>query len=108
MSKCLNFILNVDVFICFICRYAVRESGTTIKLFKNFKERTSFKPDFGCDSMYGGHLMGVRTSQGLAFYDWEKLELIRRIEIAPKNVNSEEKFITKTLFYFSFPDILVG
>ena len=29
--------------------YAVRENSTTIKLFKNFKEKKAFKPDFGCD-----------------------------------------------------------
>uniref|UniRef100_H2ZKI7 Coatomer subunit beta' n=1 Tax=Ciona savignyi TaxID=51511 RepID=H2ZKI7_CIOSA len=66
--------------------YAVRESGTSVKLFKNFKERKSFKPDFGAEGIFGGHLLGVRTSQGLAFYDWEHLELVRRIEINPKNV----------------------
>ena len=37
--------------------YAVRETGGTVKIFKNFKEQKSFKPDFGiegkfqCDSM---------------------------------------------------------
>nr|CAB3232869.1 coatomer subunit beta'-like [Phallusia mammillata] len=66
--------------------YAVRESNSTVKLFKNFKERKSFKPDFGAEGIYGGHFLGVRTSQGLAFYDWESLDLIRRIEINPKNV----------------------
>lgn len=66
--------------------YAVRESGTSIKLFKNFKERDSFKPDFGCEGIFGGHLLGVRTTQGLSFYTWETLELVRRIEITPRNV----------------------
>ncbi len=31
-------------------QYAVRESSTTVKVFKNFKEKKSFKPDFGADS----------------------------------------------------------
>lgn len=57
-----------------------------MKLFKNFKEKQSFKPDFGCEGIFGGHLLGVKTSQGLAFYNWETLELIRRIEIIPKDV----------------------
>lgn len=30
-------------------QYAVRESNTTVKVFKNFKEKKSFKPDFGAD-----------------------------------------------------------
>lgn len=66
--------------------YAVRESGTTIKIFKNFKERQTFKPDFGCEAIYGGYLLGVKTNQGLAFYDWDSLELIRRIENNPKYI----------------------
>ena len=68
-------------------RYAVRENNTTIKLHKNFKERKQLKPDFGAEQIFGGHLLGVRTNQGLAFYDWETCDLIRRIEITPKNVS---------------------
>lgn len=34
----------------------------------------------------GGFLLGVRSVNGLAFYDWENTELIRRIEIQPKHV----------------------
>jgi hypothetical protein len=36
--------------------------------------------------IYGGHMLGVRSVSGLAFYDWETTELVRRIEITPKNV----------------------
>ena len=35
----------------------------------------------------GGQLLGVRSVSGLAFYDWETNELIRRIEITPKAVS---------------------
>jgi coatomer subunit beta' len=38
--------------------------------------------------IYGGALLGVRASNSLAFYDWESLDLIRRIEISPKNVST--------------------
>ena len=31
-------------------------------------------------------MLGVRSSAGLSFYEWDSLELIRRIEITPKNV----------------------
>lgn len=30
--------------------------------------------------------MGVRSVTGLAFYDWETLDLVRRIEIQPRHV----------------------
>ena len=66
--------------------YAVRENASTIKLFKNFKEKKTFKPDFGAEAIFGGHFLGVKSPSGLAFYDWESQELIRRIEITPKCV----------------------
>lgn len=30
-------------------RYAIRESNSIVKIFKNFKEKKSFKPDFGAE-----------------------------------------------------------
>ncbi|KAG1678839.1 Coatomer subunit beta' [Nymphon striatum] len=66
--------------------YAIRENSSSVKLFKNFKEKKSFRPEFGAEGIYGGFMLGVRSSSGLAFYDWESLELVRRIEIQPKNV----------------------
>merc|ERR1711971_17844 len=50
--------------------YAVRESSSSIKLFKNFKEKKTFKPEFGAENIFG----------------WETQELVRRIEIQPRNV----------------------
>ena len=29
--------------------YAIREGSSMVKIFKNFKELKSFKPDFGCE-----------------------------------------------------------
>ncbi|XP_051724278.1 coatomer subunit beta' [Ctenopharyngodon idella] len=66
--------------------YAIRESSSVVKIFKNFKEKKSFKPDFGAEGIYGGFLLGVRSVNGLAFYDWDNTELIRRIEIQPKHI----------------------
>ena len=37
--------------------------------------------------IYGGFMLGVRSVSGLAFYDWETTDLVRRIEITPKNVS---------------------
>lgn len=31
-------------------------------------------------------MLGVKSVSGLAFYEWDTLELVRRIEITPKNV----------------------
>lgn len=66
--------------------YAIREGNSTVKVFKNFKEKKSFKPEFGAEGIFGGFLLGVRSVSGLAFYEWENLELVRRIEIQPRHV----------------------
>ncbi|KAF9807635.1 hypothetical protein SFRURICE_008848 [Spodoptera frugiperda] len=68
--------------------YATLENSSTIKVFKNFKERKSFKPEYGAEGIYGGFMLGVKSISGVAFsfYDWENLELIRRIEIQPRHV----------------------
>lgn len=66
--------------------YAIRDNTTTVKLFKNFKEKTSFKPESGAEGIFGGYFLGVKSVAGLTFYEWDTLEVIRRIEIQPKNV----------------------
>lgn len=38
------------VWLLFPPRYAIRESNSVVKIFKNFKEKKSFKPDFGAES----------------------------------------------------------
>ncbi|KYM94948.1 Coatomer subunit beta' [Cyphomyrmex costatus] len=67
-------------------QYAVREGNTSVKVFKNFKEKKSFKPDFGADGIFGGFLLGVSSGSGLSFFDWDTLKLVRRIDIQPTHV----------------------
>jgi hypothetical protein len=51
-----------------------------------------YDPDINFPAgIYGGFLLGVRSVNGLAFYDWENTELIRRVEIQPKHVSTVEK-----------------
>lgn len=66
--------------------YAIRENNGTVRLFRNFKERKSFTPEYGAENIYGGYLFGVKTSSGLILYDWETLKLVRRIEVQPRHV----------------------
>ena len=44
--------------------------------------------------IYGGNLLGIRSVSGLAFYDWETTDLVRRIEITPKNVSAYKLLFT--------------
>jgi coatomer subunit beta' len=67
--------------------YAVRESAVKIRIYKNFKERPDLlKRSFATDNVYGGPLLGVRGSNFVVFYDWETGALVRRIEVAARNV----------------------
>ncbi|KAG5457766.1 MAG: LOW QUALITY PROTEIN: coatomer WD associated region-domain-containing protein, partial [Olpidium bornovanus] len=68
--------------------YAVRESTSTIKLFKNFKEKTDALPKLGysAEGIFGGCLLGVKSASSLNLYDWDTGNVVRRIDVVPKNV----------------------
>ncbi|KAG2189488.1 hypothetical protein INT44_004630 [Umbelopsis vinacea] len=68
--------------------YAVRESTSRVKIFKNFKERSGLLPklNYSAEGIHGGTLLCVRASGFLTFYDWETGMPVRRIEAEAKNV----------------------
>ena len=74
--------------------YAVRVDNT-IKIIKAGTELSSFKLGFSFDTIFGGEFLylyilytysGVKTEDSVAFFDWDTQVVIRRIEVAPKNV----------------------
>jgi hypothetical protein len=44
-------------------RYAIRESNSVVKIFKNFKEKKSFKPDFGAEGKWKRPAQVVSSEQ---------------------------------------------
>ena len=68
--------------------YAIRESATSVKIFRNFKERGSggVNVGFQADGLSGGVLLGVKGQGGIGLFDWETGQLVRRIEVDPKKV----------------------
>ena len=67
--------------------YAVREAGSKIKVFRNFKERAGLvQVAYPTDGVYGGPLLGVKGMGFVCFYDWESGALVRRIEVDARNV----------------------
>jgi len=66
--------------------FAIKESSNQLKIFKNFKEKTKLNSESGAEDVFGGNLLGVKSSSGLIFYDWDSGKIIRRIEITAKNV----------------------
>jgi coatomer subunit beta' len=68
--------------------YAIRESSSRIKTFKNFKEAETFRPlGMQAEGLHGGAMIGVRGSDCIAFHRWEDGAFVARIDIEdPKNV----------------------
>ncbi|PSK38103.1 hypothetical protein B9Z65_1294 [Elsinoe australis] len=66
--------------------YAIRESNISVKLFRNFKEKASLNVGFQAEGLSGGVLLGVKGQGGIGLFDWETGQLVRRIEVEPKNV----------------------
>eukprot|EP01121_Diplochlamys_sp_Union-15-3_P002556 TRINITY_DN1226_c0_g1_i1.p1 TRINITY_DN1226_c0_g1~~TRINITY_DN1226_c0_g1_i1.p1 ORF type:complete len:1025 (-),score=223.71 TRINITY_DN1226_c0_g1_i1:90-3164(-) len=66
--------------------YAVRDNAGNIRVYNNFTERHSFRPNFSVDGIFGGTLLGVKSSTFVCMYDWKECRLIRKIDVAPKAV----------------------
>mmetsp|Transcript_5278 Transcript_5278/g.8945 ORF Transcript_5278/g.8945 Transcript_5278/m.8945 type:complete len:1029 (-) Transcript_5278:226-3312(-) len=63
--------------------YAVRESSSRVRIFKNFKETQVFKPPFSAEGLYGGNLIAIAGNEFVVFYDWVECRLVMRIDVAP-------------------------
>ena len=66
--------------------YAIRESTSKVKVFKDFKENKSFRPSFAAEQIFGGQLLGVRSNDFIDFYEWNDCKIIRRIDVCPRRV----------------------
>lgn len=67
--------------------YAIRESVTSVKIFKNFKEKSNgLDVGFQAEGLTGGVLLGVKGQGGIGLFDWETGALVRRIEAEPTAV----------------------
>lgn len=72
--------------------YAILETSQVVKIYKNFKEKKSFKLAVAADNLFGGPLLCVKAGDTVYFYDWDSQERgpIRKIAAAPKNVHWNE------------------
>lgn len=68
--------------------FAIRESPMSVKVYKNFVEKAGgLDVGFQADGLTGGVLLGVTGQGGISFFDWATGNLVRRIEVEPKNVS---------------------
>ncbi|KAH9443358.1 hypothetical protein Pst134EA_031420, partial [Puccinia striiformis f. sp. tritici] len=67
--------------------YAVRETATKLKVFRNFKENVDLiRTGYPMEGLFGGALLCVKGSGFVCFYDWESGSLVRRIEVEARDV----------------------
>ena len=50
--------------------YAIRESATSVKTFRSFKERSVLNVGYSADGLSGGVLLGVKGQGGIGLFDW--------------------------------------
>lgn len=68
--------------------YAIRESATSVKIFRKLKERPGgLDVGFQAEGLSGGVLLGVKGQGGIGMFDWETGNLVRRIEVEPREVS---------------------
>ncbi|KAK9807397.1 hypothetical protein WJX73_000390 [Symbiochloris irregularis] len=66
--------------------FAIRESSSVVKVFKNFKETATLRVAFGAEGLHGGALLAVRSNDFICFYDWATTKVVRRIDVPVREV----------------------
>lgn len=71
--------------------YAVLETRTKLRVYKNFKERGGAgmkgAGSWTIEGLHGGPLLCARGHGFVLFWDWESGEIVRRIDVEAKNVS---------------------
>lgn len=64
--------------------FAIRESLSRIKIFKNFQEGPTIKPPMSVsEAIFGGACLAVRSADCICFFDWSEGNFICKIDVAP-------------------------
>ena len=61
--------------------FAVRLESGTIEVYRNFEKFKAFVTENGCDGIFGGRLLAVRSKESITFYDWDSFDVVRRIDL---------------------------
>lgn len=81
--------------------YAVLEGRTKVRVYKNFRERTTAPMkgagSWSLDGLHGGTLLGARGSGVVVFWDWESGEIVRRIDVEAESVSESLHSMRKIL-----------
>lgn len=66
--------------------FATRETNSVIRIFRQGKEIKNFRPSFAVEEIFGGTLLGIRSTTFIDFYDFTSCKIVRRILSCPNAV----------------------
>jgi len=67
--------------------YAIRESISRVRTFKNFKDHKQVTlPMSSADGVFGGACLGVKGADCIVFFDWDEGAFIRKIDVVPSHI----------------------
>ena len=67
--------------------FAIRESTSRVKIFKNFKEYKTLALPISCaEGIHGGACLAVTAQDSIVFFDWDEGSFIRKIDVSPTQV----------------------
>ncbi|GAO47266.1 hypothetical protein G7K_1476-t1 [Saitoella complicata NRRL Y-17804] len=68
--------------------YAIREASGSIRVYKAFKERAGWASNvtWEADGLWGGELLAVGGKEWVGLFDWESGALVRRIDVAARDI----------------------
>lgn len=79
--------------------FAIRENTTSVKIFKNFKEKPGgLDVGFAAEGLMGGVLLAVRGSGVVGLFDWDTGIMIRRIDVVPTNVSNSTDEVNGSIY----------
>lgn len=71
--------------------YAIRESISKVKIFKNFKEHMTIKaPLPAAEGLFGGMCLAIRSVECICFFDWSDGSFLCKIDVSPIAVHWNE------------------
>lgn len=94
--------------------FAIR-NGNTVKVMRETEEKVTYKSSFGVEGLFGGSLLGIKGDEYIDFIDWESGNLVRRINVSPKQVYWSDSgkhvaiILDETFFVLQYrPEAIVG
>jgi coatomer subunit beta' len=79
-GRALDFVWNSHDF-SNNCMFAIRESTTSVKVYKNFEETLSIDLIYQADKIFAGALLGIKLEGCISFFDWNTGKLVRRVDL---------------------------